>query len=105
MIGHEAMDNGQHNTVLGLIARPKAQRSNSILMKIFYKGLSVQHHKGMKCETVTFFITKLVMVHSMKVLVFLGICFTINNMYLCGKKVIFFNRIIFELKKDPSLQE
>ena len=38
MIGHEAMDNGQHNTVLGLIARPKAQRSNSILMKIFYKG-------------------------------------------------------------------
>ena len=59
MIGHEAMDNGQHNTVLGLIARPKAQRSNSILMKIFYKGLGVQHHKGMRlCETYIFYITK-----------------------------------------------
>ena len=52
MIGHEAMDNGQHNTVLGLIARPKAQRSNSILMKIFYKGQGLQHQKVTKCETI-----------------------------------------------------
>ena len=75
------MDNGQHNTVLGLIARPKAQRSNSILMKIFYKGQGLNHHKVTKCEKSE---------NPMKVLVFLGICFTINNMYLCGKKVHFY---------------
>lgn len=53
MIGHEAMDNGQHNTVLGLIARPKAQRSNSILMKIFYKGQGKpygSYHSVMTCD-------------------------------------------------------
>lgn len=53
MIGHEAMDNGQHNTVLGLIARPKAQRSNSILMKIFYKGQGTpygSYHRVMTCH-------------------------------------------------------
>ena len=57
MIGHEAMDNGQHNTVLGLIARPKAQRSNSILMKIFYKGQGKSYgsyHRVMTCDKSSF---------------------------------------------------
>ena len=54
MIGHEAMDNGQHNTVLGLIARPKAQRSNSFLMKIFYKGQGGSYHRVMTCDKSSF---------------------------------------------------
>ena len=40
---------GQHNTVLGLISRPKAQRSNSILMKIFYKGHGSWNHRKNIC--------------------------------------------------------
>ena len=40
---------GQHNTVLGLISRPKAQRSNSILMKIFYKGQGSWNHRKNIC--------------------------------------------------------
>ena len=50
MKGDETMDgHGQHNTVLGLISRPKAQRSNSILMKIFYKGQGSWNHRKNIC--------------------------------------------------------